>query len=131
VDELDLGDILALHIDSMGRIGKWPAPAPDEPAILAILRQVKREAESGSDPIRQASALAVEIAQVRPFADGNLPTALAALETHLLLHGLEIRLGSHRTIAQYLRVISEEHEPDFAIGLPEGRLRNAVVPRGT
>lgn len=127
-DEFDLGDILAIHVDIMGRLGKWPAPLRDEEALVALLNDLETARLAGDDPIRRAAVLAVTLVQIRPFDDGNLPTAFAALEGYLLVNGHELRLGAQRTIGQYLRVVAEEHEAKIAIQLFEQRLRGAVIP---
>jgi hypothetical protein len=81
VDEFDFGDILTIHVDIMGRLGKWPAPLRDEAALVAVLGLVDAARMVGADVIRRSAILAVGLVQARPFEDGNLPTAFATLES--------------------------------------------------
>lgn len=128
VDDFDLGDILAIHVDIMGRLGKWPAPLRDEESLIAVVDQVNAARLAGVSLIQRATRLAVAIVQMRPFDDGNFPTAFASLEGYLTVNSHAFRLGTQRMIGQFLRVVAEEHESGVAIQLLEERLRGAVVP---
>jgi prophage maintenance system killer protein len=128
VDEFDLSDILAIHVVIMGRLGKWPAPLRDEEALVAVLEQIESAHQADADLSRRAAILAVGLVQARPFDDGNLPTAFAALESYLSINGHEFRLGTERTIGQYLRVVAEEHEAIVAVDMLADRLRGVVIP---
>ncbi|MGH2559816.1 MAG: Fic family protein [Thermomicrobiales bacterium] len=128
-DYLSVGDILALHAEVMGRLGRWPSRLLNEDGLSAeVHRPRAAEHYEGADLIRQAAILAVRIAQLRPFGDGNLPTAFAATETFLRLNGLALRTGQAMNLARLLRLLSEEHDPDEATEQFEMRLRTIVGP---
>jgi prophage maintenance system killer protein len=127
-EEFDSGDVLAIHVDIMGRLGKWPSPLRDESALDKVLRRVEAGRLEGVDAIRRAAILAVGLVQERPFEDGNLPTAFATLESYLSINGLVSRLGSERRIGQFLRVVAEEYDAVTAILALEDRLRQVVAP---
>jgi prophage maintenance system killer protein len=127
-DEFDLGDILAIHVGIMGRLGKWPAPLREEEALVTVLGLAHSARLEGADVIRRSAILAVENEQARPFDDGNLPTTFATLESYLSINGYVFHSGAQRRIGQLLRVVAEEHEAQVAIQLLEARLRSAVVP---
>lgn len=127
-DDLSLGDVIAIHAEVMGRLGRWPAALVDEDGLSAELQRPRAAAHyEGADLIRQAGILAVRIAQLRPFADGNLPPAFAAMETLLSFNGWSIRLGHSVDLARLLRLLSEEHDAEEATAQFERRLRSVVM----
>ena len=97
-DEFDSGDVLAIYVDIMGRLGKWRSPLRDEGALDEVLQRVEASRLEGADVIRRAAILAVGLVQERPFEEGSLPTAFATLEGCLSINGFAFRLGSERRI---------------------------------
>src|SRR6184192_4157465 len=91
-DWLSLADVLALHAEVMQRTGSRPAPLREEGLLeSAVLRPQTAAYYDEADLVRQAALLATGIAQAQAFIDGNERTALAALETFLLLNGYRCR----------------------------------------
>jgi prophage maintenance system killer protein len=127
-DYLGLGDVIALHAEVMGCLGRSPAPLLDEDGLSAELHRPRAAAlYEQADLIRQAAILAVHIAHLRPLAAGNLPTAFAATESFLNLNGWSIRPGHSVELAYLLRLLSEEPEAEGATVRFEARLRSVVT----
>jgi prophage maintenance system killer protein len=129
IDYLSLGDVLALGAEVMGRLGRWSSPLQNEDGLTAELHRPRAAAHyEQADVIRQAAILAIRLAQLRPFADGNLPTAFAVMETFLLLNDHALASGTAVDLARYLRLVAEEHEPGEETDRFERRLRSSVIP---
>jgi death on curing protein len=89
---LDLDDALEAHAEAMGCTAR---EARDRLRSLAALESACRRPAHWADYERadiatQAAVLAHAIAETQPFLDGNKRTALAAMETFLLINGCEV-----------------------------------------
>jgi death on curing protein len=85
---LSVADVIALHTQTMERMGERAASVRD-PALLesAILRPQMAAHYEEADLERQAALLAVGISQNQPFIDGNKRAAYIALVTFLRVNG--------------------------------------------
>ena len=85
---LSVADMIALHTQTMERMGERPASVRD-PALLesAVLRPQMAAYYEEADLERQAALLAVGISQNQPFIDGNKRAAYIALVTFLRVNG--------------------------------------------
>jgi death-on-curing protein len=84
----DVAIVVALHEEIMRRMGWSPAPLRDEGALeSAIMRPQMAAHYEDADILRQASLIAVGIAQAQAFLDGNKRTAFATLKLFLELNG--------------------------------------------
>ncbi|HET8524455.1 MAG TPA: Fic family protein [Thermomicrobiales bacterium] len=129
IDYLGVGDLLALHAELMGRLGRWPSPLVDEDGLVAELQRPQAAAHfEQADLIRQAAILAVRLAQLRPFVDGNLPTSFAAMESFLGLNGFAVDPGRAVDLVRSLHLMAEERDPDEATDRFERCLRPSVIP---
>jgi len=89
---LTLGEVVELHRGVLAGSGGL-AGVRDRGALEAALAQ-PRMTFDGVDlyasPVEKAAALAFSLVMNHPFLDGNMRVAHAAMETFLLLNGLEI-----------------------------------------
>ena len=130
VEHLSLGDVLALHVDLMTRLGYAPAPLRDEGRLeSAVMRPRTAAHYEQADLVRQAALLAVGISQAQAFLDGNKRTAYQAADTFLWINGLAF-VGDPPELARLLeRVAERPGELDQATDEFEAWLRARVDPR--
>jgi death on curing protein len=89
---LNLADLIALHNAMMERLGLRPEPLRDAGLLDSALLKPQMAAHyEQADLIRQATLLAVGIAQNQPFVDGNKRTAYTACTTFLRQNGILFR----------------------------------------
>lgn len=103
---LNLADVIALHAAVMRRSGNTAAPLRSETLLDSAIQRPQNAAYyEDADLIRQAALLAVGIAQVQAFLDGNKRTAFAALDVFLRLNGTAFA-GEPIALAQQLEEIA-------------------------
>lgn len=125
---LTLADVVALHEETMKRMGWTPAPLRDEGALeSAIMRPRQLAHYEVADEIRQAAVLAVGISQAQAFIDGNKRTAVAAMRVFLYRAGFRI-VSQPAETAQELERVAEAEDRAKAGAAFEAWLREHVAP---
>ncbi|MGI8913303.1 MAG: type II toxin-antitoxin system death-on-curing family toxin [Chloroflexota bacterium] len=86
---LDVADVVALHNVMMERLGLRPEPLRDAGLLESALLKPQMAAHyEQADLVRQATLLAVGIAQNQPLVDGNKRTAYTISTMFLRQNGL-------------------------------------------
>jgi death on curing protein len=86
---LGVADVVALHNAMMQRLGLRPEPVRDAGLLeSAILKPQMADHYEQADLVRQATLLAVGIAQNQPFVDGNKRTGYTACSIFLRQNGM-------------------------------------------
>ena len=107
VRHLSLADVIALHAETMERMGSAAAPLRDEGGLeSAVLRPQMAAYYEGADLVRQAALLAVGISQAQAFVDGNKRTAYIAALVFLRRNGHPFA-GDHLEFAKQLEAVAE------------------------
>jgi death-on-curing protein len=129
VEYLDLEDIVAIHHETMRRLGDTPQPLTRQGECLGALNRPRSAAHyENADIITQAARLTVGLAKAHPFVDGNKRTALRCLEIFLSLNGLKIQ-GDMLEVARLLEQIAGE-DTDAGDARLEAWLREHVIEEG-
>jgi death-on-curing protein len=111
---LTLGEVLDLHDRLLQQWG-GAAGLRDLGALESAVAQPRMTfggVDLYADLPAKAAALAFSLIQNHPFVDGNKRTGHAALETMLLLNGLELRAPVDEAEAVILGVASGSHSRD-------------------
>ena len=124
---LSFADVVALHQAVMERTGHQPAPIRDDGLLDSALQRPTMAAfYEDADLIRQATLLAVGIAQAQAFLDGNKRTAFAALDVFLRINGTSFD-GDPLELAQQLEQLATRADSlDAATGRFEQWLREHI-----
>jgi death-on-curing protein len=125
---LGVADVIALHNAMMERLGVQPEPLRDAGLLESALLKPQMAAHyEQADLIRQATLLAVGVAQNQPFVDGNKRTAFTACSVFLRQNHLLFR-GDVIEMANQLILLAERTDGlDAATGRFEAWLRAHVV----
>jgi death on curing protein len=104
---LNVADVVALHNAMMERLGLRPEALRDAGLLESALLKPQMAAHyEQADLVRQATLLAVGIAQNQPFVDGNKRTAYTACSMFLRQNGLHF-LGDIIEMADQLILLAE------------------------
>jgi death-on-curing protein len=104
---LDVADVVALHNVMMERLGSRPELLRDAGMLeSAILKPQMAAHYEQADLVRQATLLAVGIAQNQPFVDGNKRTAYTVSTMFLRQNGLSFQ-GDIIEMADQLILVAE------------------------
>jgi death on curing protein len=125
---LTMADVLAVHNAIMSDLGYRAEPLRDEGLLeSALLKPQMAAYYENADIVRQATLLAVGIAQNQPFVDGNKRTAYIACLTFLRANGLDFR-GRPLEMADQLILLAERTDTlAVATGRFEAWLRERVA----
>jgi death on curing protein len=125
---LTMADVLAVHNAIMSDLGYRAEPLRDEGLLeSALLKPQMAAYYENADIVRQATLLAVGIAQNQPFVDGNKRTAYIACLTFLRANGLDFR-GRPLEMADQLILLAERTDTlAVATGRFEVWLRERVA----
>ena len=126
---LELDDALELHRQVMLRTGDAPQPLRAAGILESALNRPRMAAfYEGVDLIRQATLLAVGVAEAQAFLEGNKRTAYAVLDVFLRINGFALG-GDPLEIAKQLEMLGARCDSlDAATGRFETWLRGRVVP---
>lgn len=127
---LGVEDIIAIHHETMRRLGVSPQPLARPENLTSALERPKWAAQfEGADLASQAARLALGISRAQGFVDGNKRTAQRALMIFLYLNGFQVT-GDHLDLAHMLErlaeLITDDHD---AVAELENWLRDRIVPR--
>ena len=129
VEYLGLEDVVAIHHETMQRLGDIPQPLTRHGECLGALNRPRSAAHyENADIVTQAARLTVGLVKAHPFVDGNKRTALRCLEIFLSLNGLEIQ-GDMLDLAQQLEQVADE-DIDAGDAQLEAWLRERVIEEG-
>ena len=111
--------LLLLHRESLRQFGGADGVRDEGLLDSALARPLNRFAyEKERDLCRLAAAYAKGIAQNHPFVDGNKRTAFVAVETFLILNGVELVAGDADCVVAMLDLAAGEMtEDEFAAWL--------------
>lgn len=125
---LSLADVIALHAETMERMGSYPAPLRAEGTLeSAVLKPQMAGYYEQADLVRQATLLAVGISQAQAFVDGNKRTAFIAALVFLRVNGHPFN-GDRLEFAKQLEAIAERTDSlDAATNRFEEWLRQRVA----
>ena len=125
-------DVIALHRAVMLRLRRAPEGVRDENALESAVTRPRMAAYyESADLIRQATLLAIGIAQAQAFIDGNKRTAYAALDTFLRLND-QAYTGRPLELAHQLEAVaSRDDSLDAATERFDAWLREWVGQRST
>jgi len=103
---LSLADVVAIHGFIMERMGD-SAPLRDEGALESAITRPRMAAYyDGADLVRQATLLAIGIAQAQAFVDGNKRAAYGAVRAFLRVNGLRF-MGEPLELARQVEAVGE------------------------
>lgn len=69
---LSLEDLIAIHRDTMQRLGSSPSPLRHQGLLESAISRPRMAAhDENADHVRQAALLAVAVSQAQAFLDGN------------------------------------------------------------
>ena len=104
---LSVADAIALHAETMERMGERPASLRDEGLLeSAIARPQMASHYEGADLVRQAALLAIGLSQNQPFIDGNKRVAYMAALVFLRVNAHPFT-GEPMAFARQLEAVAE------------------------
>jgi death-on-curing protein len=129
VDYLEYEDVIAIHHETLRRLGEAPEPITRPENLQSALQRSRWAAHyEGADLVCQAARLATGITRARAFLDGNKRTAQRAHVLFLYINGLVIT-GDHLDLARKLEALADPGvNDDTADALLESWLRERVSP---